>query len=191
MINIFIGKTNETYERYIFNKRLQESDESIYIYVTALRNLEKTCTFCECLHDSLIRDQIVMGVRDNAIRKRLLQERKLILNTCIDICRSTEATASQLKAMSCPSQCDVNKVKSKHRKRKRTRNLRSLKLSRKKLVVHFVAICMFLTSSSAQHGVNRVHYVKEEIILLRNVINLVKPVLYKNLIARVTQTWNG
>ena len=56
----------------------------------------------------------MMGVRDNAIRKRLLQERKLTLNTCINICRSAEATASQLKDMSGPSQCDVNKVKSKH-----------------------------------------------------------------------------
>ena len=54
-----------------------------------------------------------------------------------------------------------------------------------------MVICMFLTSSSAQHGANRVHYVNEEIILLRNVINLIKSVLYKNLIVRVTQTWNG
>ena len=36
------------------------------------------------------------------------------MNTCIDVCRSAEATASQLKAMSGPSLCDRNKVKSKH-----------------------------------------------------------------------------
>ena len=37
------------------------------------------------------------------------------MNTFINICRSAEAaTVSQLKAMSGPSQCDVNKVKSKH-----------------------------------------------------------------------------
>ena len=58
----------------------------------------------------------------------------------------------------------------------------SLKLSRRKLVVNFAVIRMFLTSSSAQHGANHVHYVKEKIILLRNVTSLVKFVLYKNLI---------
>ena len=63
----FIAETNEMYERYLFNKRLQEYDESMDIYVTAIRNLAKTCSFCECLHESLIRDQIVMGIRDNAI----------------------------------------------------------------------------------------------------------------------------
>ena len=77
----FIGETIETYERYRFNKRLQESNESIDICVNAVRNLAKTCNFFECLHDTLIRYQIVMVVRDYAIRKRLLQERKLILNT--------------------------------------------------------------------------------------------------------------
>ena len=35
----FIGETNETHKQYLFNKTLQESDESIDIYVTALRNL--------------------------------------------------------------------------------------------------------------------------------------------------------
>ena len=64
----FNGETNETYERYLFNKRLKESDESIDIYVDALRNLAKTCNFCECLHDSLTRDQTVTGVRNNAIK---------------------------------------------------------------------------------------------------------------------------
>ena len=156
------------------------------IYVTALRNLAKTCNICERLHHSLIRDQILIGVRDNAISKRLPQKRKLTLNPCIDICQSAEATASQLKAMSGPGQCDVNKVKNKRgsfkdmKKKKRRRNFRSLKLSRKKLVVNFVVIRMFLTSSSAHRGANHVHYVKEGIILLRNVKNLVKFVLYKN-----------
>lgn len=51
------------------------------------------------LLDSLIRDRVVVGIRDNGTRKRLLQESKLTLNRCIDICRSSEATATQLQAM--------------------------------------------------------------------------------------------
>ena len=38
-----IGKTNVIYERYRFNNRLQESDESIDAYTTALRTLAETC----------------------------------------------------------------------------------------------------------------------------------------------------
>ena len=93
-----VGETNEIYERYQFNKRDQESGESIDSYVAALRTLAKTCNYGSLL-DSLIRDRVVVGIRDNGTRKRLLQESKLTLNRCIDICRSSEATATQLQAM--------------------------------------------------------------------------------------------
>ena len=49
--------------------------------------------------DSLIRDRIVVGTKDNGTRKRLLQESKLTLNKCIDICLSSEATSVQPQAM--------------------------------------------------------------------------------------------
>ena len=91
-----IGETNEIYERYKFNKRDQELNESVDAYVTALRTLAKTCNF-GILEDSLIRDRIVIGVKDNQARKKLLQVSKLTLKECIDICRSYETTSHQLK----------------------------------------------------------------------------------------------
>ena len=93
-----VGETNEIYERYQFNKRDQESGESVDSYVATLRTLAKTCNYGSLL-DSLIRDRIVVGIRDNGTHKRLLQEPKLTLTRCIDICRSSEATALQLQAM--------------------------------------------------------------------------------------------
>jgi len=78
------GETNEIYERYKFNKRDQELNESMDVYVTALRTLAKTCNF-GILEDSLIRDRIVIGVKDNQARKKLLQVSKLTLKDCIDI----------------------------------------------------------------------------------------------------------
>ena len=74
-----IGETNETYERSIFNRPNQEENESIDQYVTVLRKLAQTCNFCNCLHDSLIRDRLVLGIRNESIRKKLLQEKKLNL----------------------------------------------------------------------------------------------------------------
>ena len=72
-------------------------EEAIDAYVDALKILQKSCNFCDCLKDSLLRDRIVFGVRDNGVRKRLLQERSLDLSRCIDICRTHENTTSQMK----------------------------------------------------------------------------------------------
>ena len=108
-----IGELNEAFERYNFNSRNQEENESIDAYVTALRTLAKTCNFCDCLRDSILSDRIVLGVRDKHTRKRLLQERKLDLKKCTDICRSTEATNSQLKTISAAQSEDVHGMKDK------------------------------------------------------------------------------
>lgn len=97
-----IGDTNETFERYIFNERNQDATESIDSYVTALRTLAKTCNFCDCLGDSLLRDRIVRGTKDSQTRKRLLQQSNLTLKKCIDICRSAEAASNHFKVMSGP-----------------------------------------------------------------------------------------
>ena len=93
-----IGKTNIIFERYKFNKREQLESESIESFVAGLRTLAKTCTF-GTLEESLIRDRIVVGVRANHIRKRLLQESGLSLQKCIDICSAYECTAKHMKVM--------------------------------------------------------------------------------------------
>ena len=93
-----IGEINETYERYVFNKRQQEQGETFEAYLTTLRTLAKTCSFCNCLGDTLLRDRIVTGINNNNTRKLLLQKRELTLNTCIDICKSAEAAETEMKA---------------------------------------------------------------------------------------------
>ena len=66
----------------------------------------------ECIRESLIRDRIVLGIQNPQTRKRLLQERKLTLKKCIDICRSSETSASQMKIISgTKTSEDVNRVK--------------------------------------------------------------------------------
>ncbi|XP_046571037.1 uncharacterized protein K02A2.6-like [Haliotis rubra] len=94
-----IGETNETWERFNFNKRNQEHFESVDTYVATLRTLAKTCNY-GTLEDSLIRDRMVMGICDNSTRKRLLQSSNLSLKDCIDICRSHERAAARLKSLS-------------------------------------------------------------------------------------------
>ena len=42
--------------------------------VGELRTLAQSCNFCTCLNDTLIRDRIVLGIRDGGTRKRLLRQ---------------------------------------------------------------------------------------------------------------------
>ena len=94
-----VGQTNVIYERYLFNNRDQEPGESIENYVATLRRMAQSCEF-DTLADQLIRDRIVCGISDTVVRKRLLQERGLNLNKCIDMCRSAETAQSRVKTMS-------------------------------------------------------------------------------------------
>ena len=91
-----IREAHEIYERYQFIKRDKEPSESLDAYVTALRTLAKTCNF-GVLENSLIRDRIVIGIRDNQTRKEAPKVSKFTLKECIDICRSYETSSQQLK----------------------------------------------------------------------------------------------
>ena len=101
-------------ERYTFNNCSQKVAEKFDDYVVRLRKLASTCEF-GTLADDLIRDRIVCGVNNDSIRKRMLQESKLTLAKCINMCQAYEATTSQMKAMSQPD-VEANYVnKGKHR----------------------------------------------------------------------------
>lgn len=86
---------NLVYEHFIFFKREQLQGESIDQFVTALRQLASTCDFKE--KDVLIRDRLVLGVKDSRIQEKLLQYPNLGLSDAISICRSMEASVATQK----------------------------------------------------------------------------------------------
>jgi hypothetical protein len=98
-----IGEVNVTYERYTFNRRVQDVAETFDTFVADLRRLAKSCEF-GTLEDSIIRDRIVIGIRDDPTRRKLLQTRKLDLNQAIDIGKASEVATKQLKDMSTPDE---------------------------------------------------------------------------------------
>lgn len=100
----FLPEVNETYERHSFFLREQHVDESIDQYVTELRDLSSTCNFGS-LTDNLIRDRIVLGIRDRSIKDRLLRIKDLDLNKALEVCRAAERTKSQLADI-CPQNSD-------------------------------------------------------------------------------------
>ena len=119
-----IDEVNEVYERYVFHRRQQEPGESFDTFVGDLRRFVKSCGYGN-VEDSTVRDRIVLGIRDDATRKKLLQTRKLDLAQAIDICRSAEVTTRQLKSMTSPdevhalrqqSRAPRTRTKSRHRR---------------------------------------------------------------------------
>lgn len=96
-------KRNTTYERHKFFTRVQRSDETIDQYVTQLRTMAKNCEFGD-LVDSLIRDRIICGVPDNALKERLLRTVDLTLDKALATCRAAESTKEQIKIIVPPSE---------------------------------------------------------------------------------------
>ena len=76
-------------DRHRFNKTNQKPTEPISSYVASLRILANKCEF-GTLTDELIRDRIVCGIHSDRVRKHLLYESKLTLESAVTICKSNE-----------------------------------------------------------------------------------------------------
>ena len=81
-----------TYERFKFNSCMQTLGQTFEDYITELKKLSNSCEFGE-LRDSLLRDRVICGIRDNTLRERLLRQEKLDLPKTIQLCKAAEITA--------------------------------------------------------------------------------------------------
>ena len=111
----FLGQTQESFERFQFNRRNQESGESIDEYVSVLRNMAKTCGFCDCMRELLIMDRILLGILDDKTREELLSTHDLTLVKALEICRAREAATIHMKAL---KNEEINKVKGTQKQKK-------------------------------------------------------------------------
>ena len=69
----FLPQRNVLYERFLFNSAVQKAGETVDQFVLRLRQLSDTCEF-GTLKDSLIRDRLVIGTKDEAGHERLLRK---------------------------------------------------------------------------------------------------------------------
>ena len=91
--------TQVIYERYRFNNRNQEPGENISTYLTELRTIAKNCAHDTITPDEILRDRLVLGIRDDRVRERLLRLNDLSLQQAVDIIKSSEQTQQQVKQM--------------------------------------------------------------------------------------------
>jgi len=101
-----VGENNVTYERYVFNQRTQSPGEAFDVFLADQRRLVKSCEYGD-VEDSILHDRIVVGVRDDSIRRKSLQRRNLGLADAIDVCIASELASKQLKVMTSPDKVNV------------------------------------------------------------------------------------
>ena len=85
-------------ERFYFHQRNQGLNESVAEYITELRKLALHCEFGEFLKDAL-RDQLVCGLRSDALQKQLLAQTNLTLDKALQIAQGMEAAEKSTKTL--------------------------------------------------------------------------------------------
>ena len=86
-------------QRYKFNTRGRQPNESVMTYVSELRALAEHCKFPADFLDELLRDRLVCGINDQQIQRRLLARRDLKLQDAIDDAMSCENATKDFKAL--------------------------------------------------------------------------------------------
>ena len=113
------GQLNVIIERRAYNLRVQHENETFDDFLTDLRELAKTCDFCQhgdCMNQRL-RDSIVVGIKEGDTTEKLLEKSStLTLDKTIDVCRADEAARYNRTVLKGDTECSANAVKRNHHK---------------------------------------------------------------------------
>ena len=92
--DFFQVRKNVIFERARFNRRCQAVGESVEQFITSLYTLAENCDYGD-LKDQMIRDRIVVGIRDQAQSERLQMDAGLTLEKAKTLVRQREAVHEQ------------------------------------------------------------------------------------------------
>lgn len=90
----FVKRRNVIFERAKFNKRRQEESESVDDFITALFCLAEHCGYAG-LHDEMVWDRIVVGIRDCRLSEKMQLDPELTLDKAVNLARQSEAVRKQ------------------------------------------------------------------------------------------------
>ena len=90
----FVPKKNIIHERFIFQERKQQPEETVEEYLRALQTLVKTCSYSDSAEQ--VRDRFVIGLKDVTVKLKLQLDSTLTLDKAVQIARQHE----QLKLQS-------------------------------------------------------------------------------------------
>ncbi|KAB0796868.1 hypothetical protein PPYR_10929 [Photinus pyralis] len=113
-----IPRKNQVFNRYKFFNRNQAEGESFDNFLTDLKKIAKICEF-EKQEESLVRDKIILGIRDRGLQEALLREADINLEKASNLCRAAEVSKQQVKLMreGKGNELNINKLKIGHSKK--------------------------------------------------------------------------
>ena len=86
----FVKRRSIIFERAKFNMRKQEEGESVDSFITDLYALAEHCGY-NALHDEMIRDRLVVGLRDASLSEKLQLDAELTLDKAVTRVHQDEA----------------------------------------------------------------------------------------------------
>ena len=92
--SFFQPRKNVIFERARFNRRQQAEGETAEQFIVALYHLASTCNYGP-LQDEMIRDRLVVGIRDSALSERLQLDPELTLDKAKKMVQQKEAVKDQ------------------------------------------------------------------------------------------------
>ena len=90
----FVQRRNIIFERAKFNSWKQEPGESVDDFITDLHCLARYCSYGN-LHEEIVRDRIVVGIRDNKLSQKMQLEPDLTLKKAIVLAHQCESVKKQ------------------------------------------------------------------------------------------------
>ena len=96
--DFFKVRKNVIYERARFNRRNQQSGESAEQYIMVLYNLAENCDYGD-IKEEMIRDRLVVGIRDTALSAKMQMDSTLMLETAKKSIHQREAVHEQQQAL--------------------------------------------------------------------------------------------
>ena len=94
----FKVRKNVIYKRARFNKRNQQNGESAEQYIMALYKLAENCDYGD-LKEEMIRDRLVVGIRDTALSEKMQMDPNLTLETAKKSIHQREAVHEQQQTL--------------------------------------------------------------------------------------------
>lgn len=110
------------YERARFNRRTQQDGESAEQFIVALYTLAESCEYGE-MKEQLIRDRLVVGIRDTVLSKRLQLDADLTLEKAKKAVRQKEVVHEHQQVLregesrTNPIHVDAVRTRQRHRQR--------------------------------------------------------------------------
>ncbi|XP_061132648.1 uncharacterized protein K02A2.6-like [Syngnathus typhle] len=102
----FVARRNIIFERAKFNQRQQEIGESADSFITALHCLAEHCGYGQ-LHDEMVRDRLVVGLRDKRLSELLQLDPELTLEKAVTKAKQSEMVKKQQEMLKTNFKGDV------------------------------------------------------------------------------------